>query len=95
MSGFRLIVVVVTMCLLLVGAAVSQVTTATFYGIVTDPTGAVIPGATVTLTNAGTGAAQSHTTDTAGEFAFTFVRVGTYTVRIQADGFKAFEGQQM
>ena len=95
MSGFRLIVVVVTMSLLLVGAAVSQVTTATFYGIVTDPTGAVIPGATVTLTNVGTGAAQSHTTDAAGEFAFTFVRVGTYTVRIQSDGFKAFEGQRM
>ena len=95
MSGLRLIVAGVTVSFLLVGAAVSQVTTATFYGIVTDPTGAVIPDATVTLTNVGTAATQSQTADATGEFAFTFVRVGTYTVRIQADGFKAFEGQRM
>ena len=83
--------VLVVFVLLLSAAAQAQVTTATFYGIVTDPTGAVIPGATATLTNAGTQAQTTHTTDQAGEFAFTFVPVGTYTLRIEAGGFKASE----
>ena len=85
----------VVFVLLLSAAAQAQVTTATFYGIVTDPTGAVIPGATVTLTNAGTEAQTTHTTDQAGEFAFTFVSVGTYTLRIEADGFKALQGSEL
>ena len=83
--------ILVVSVLLLSAAAQAQVTTATFYGIVTDPTAAVVPGATVTLTNEGTQAQTTHTTDQAGEFAFTFVRVGTYTLRIEASGFKAFQ----
>jgi hypothetical protein len=45
--------------LTLAAMAWGQVTTATFYGTVTDPTGAVIPGATVTLLNEETGASLS------------------------------------
>ncbi|MBM3725310.1 MAG: TonB-dependent receptor [Acidobacteria bacterium] len=67
----------------------AQVTTATFYGIVTDPTGAVIAGAEATLTNEGTQGTLKQTTDGSGEFAFNFVPAGTYTLRIQANGFKA------
>lgn len=69
-------------------ALLSQVTTATFYGIVTDPSGAVIAGAEVALTNEGTQAVLRQTSDTAGEFVFNFVPPGTYTLRIQANGFK-------
>jgi len=68
-----------------------QVTTATFYGVLTDPTGAVIPAATVTMTHERTGASTTKTTDQAGEFAFEFLRVGTYTLNIQAQGFKTYE----
>ena len=64
--------------------AYSQVTTATFYGIVTDSSGAAIVGAPVTLTNQGTNATLTSTTDGAGEFAFNFVPVGIYDLRIQA-----------
>jgi type 1 fimbria pilin len=77
--------------LLVVLAAASaraQVTTATFYGIVTDPTGAVVAGAEVTLAHEGTQTARAQTTDSAGEFVFNFVPVGVYTLRIQASGFK-------
>ncbi len=67
----------------------AQVTTATFYGIVTDPTGAVVAGAEATLTNEGTQGTLRQTTDASGEFAFNFVPAGTYTLRVQASGFKA------
>src|SRR5262249_10441406 len=69
-------------------SAVAQVTTATFYGIVTDSTGAVAPGATVTLTNEGTSATLTRTSDQNGEFGFDFLPVGTYILRIEAKGFK-------
>ena len=71
----------------------AQVSTANVYGIVTDQSGAVIPGATVTLTNEGTAGSQDKTTDMNGEFMFDFLRVGSYTVRIVAEGFKAYESR--
>lgn len=69
----------------------AQVTTATFYGMLTDPTGAAIPAATVTLLHQGTGASTSKSSDSAGEFQFDFLRVGVYTLRIEAQGFKRSE----
>lgn len=70
--------------------ATAQVTTATLYGIVTDPTGAIVPGAAVTLTNTQTGIAQSKTADPSGEFTFDYVKVGKYSIRIEAAGFKQY-----
>ena len=70
----------------------SQANTATFYGSVTDSTGAVVPGANVSLTAQDTQATITKTTADTGDFAFTFVPVGTYTIRINAQGFKAFAG---
>jgi hypothetical protein len=82
-------------CLVFSAALVAQVTTATFYGIVTDPTGAAVPSANITLTNTGTQANYTRTTDATGEFGFTFVPVGSYTLRIEAAGFKVFEGRDI
>lgn len=85
-------------CLLLAAAilfvsasARAQVTTATLYGIVTDPTGGVVPGVSVTVIHQDTNAATTRTTDSSGEFTFDFLRVGAYTVRIEAPGFKKYE----
>lgn len=90
---------IVFLCLLLIavcGQPVSaQVTTATFYGIVTDPSGAVVAGARITLTHEGTRTVVSASTDTAGEFVFNFLPVGNYTLRIEASGFKSFESRSM
>lgn len=69
----------------------AQVTTATFYGIVNDSSGAVIPGAEVTLTNENTNAAISAVTDELGEFALKFIAVGRYTLKISLPGFKTLE----
>src|SRR5262249_6263767 len=66
----------------------SQANSATLHGTVNDPTGALVPGVTVTLTNQNTGAAMVQTTAERGEFTFTFVPAGVYTVRIEAPGFK-------
>jgi hypothetical protein len=65
-----------------------QVTTATFYGIVVDSTGASIAGAVANLVNEGTQASLQQATSSTGEFVFNFVPVGVYTLRIQANGFK-------
>src|SRR5262245_10105766 len=77
--------------LVAVGAAFSQETTATFYGVVPDSTGALGPSAKVTFTHTETGAVTTKETDAAGEFQFDFLRVGVYTLSIQAQGFKRFE----
>ena len=69
----------------------AQVTTATVYGTVTDPTGASVPGATVTLTHQQTGAPVAKVTGETGDFQFDFLRVGTYTIQIEARGFKRFQ----
>ncbi len=80
-------------CTLLVSSAAAQVTTATLYGLVTDPTAAVVPGAAVTLTNSQTTEAFHKTSGSTGEFEFDFLPVGTYTLRIEAQGFKAYESR--
>ncbi|MDP3000124.1 MAG: TonB-dependent receptor, partial [Bryobacterales bacterium] len=70
-----------------------QVTTASYYCIVTDNSGAVIPGATVTITHDRTGAVASRATDQQGEVGFTFLIVGAYRLRIEAQGFKSNQAE--
>ncbi len=57
----------------------------------TDPTGAVVPGGTVTITAAGTGASRSHATESNGSYTFTLLSPGDYRVSISAAGFKPVE----
>ncbi len=66
----------------------AQVTTATIYGSVADPTGAIVPSAKVSATNELTGARQEATTNELGEFTFTFLPVGRYTLNIESQGFR-------
>ena len=57
-------------------------------GTVTDTTGAVISGATVTLTNPATQVTKTTTSDASGFYSFTELAGGTYTVTVTANGFK-------
>ncbi len=57
-------------------------------GTVTDPSGAAIPNATVTLTNINTNASSKTTTNTDGSYRFAFVQPGTYKVTVSANGFQ-------
>jgi hypothetical protein len=57
-------------------------------GVVTDPSGAAIPGATVEATNDATGVVHDTVSSSAGEFAFQELPLGTYTVTSSATGFQ-------
>lgn len=67
-------------------ANAQTLTTGDLTGTVADPTGAVVPGATVTLSNLDTGATQNATTNATGVYRFTFLPPGRYTVRATSAG---------
>ena len=71
------------------GAAWGQ-TNGSIRGIVNDPSGAVVPGATVTATLAGTATQRSAVSDKDGAFDIPELPVGTYEVNADAQGFKKF-----
>ncbi|MGH9566996.1 MAG: carboxypeptidase-like regulatory domain-containing protein, partial [Candidatus Angelobacter sp.] len=60
-------------------------------GVVSDNSGAVIPGANVTLTDEGTNIAANRVTNSSGIYLFTEVRPGTYTIHVDAHGLAAQE----
>jgi len=69
------------------GTAWSQTVQGVITGTITDPTGAVVPGATVTITNVGTNISQSTTTGSDGSYRFALVPPGTYTLEVKAANF--------
>jgi hypothetical protein len=60
-------------------------------GTVTDPTGAAIPGATVTITNTATGVTKSVKSGAAGDFSVGLLQPGQYTVEVAASGFRTVQ----
>lgn len=69
-------------------AGYAQTTTGSIFGTVTDPSGAVIPGVTVTATNVQNGLAQTATSNATGNYIFPVVDPGVYTVRAVMSGFQ-------
>lgn len=65
-----------------------QAITQTIQGLVTDATGAVIPGAAVTLTNRDTGVTSTIQTNETGNYSYPQVPVGNYDLSCQLEGFK-------
>ncbi|HEV2103292.1 MAG TPA: carboxypeptidase-like regulatory domain-containing protein [Candidatus Acidoferrum sp.] len=59
----------------------------TIMGVVTDNTNAVVPGATVTITEAGTGASRTTTTNEVGRYIFASVQPGSYDLKVSQQGF--------
>jgi len=80
--------------LLMAGAAFAQ-DTGSVRGAVTDTTGAVVPGTTVTLTNEATKFARNVVTDAKGSYYFGAVSPGVYTLRAEIPGFKYSERKAM
>ena len=73
----------------------AQITTGSLSGTVTDPAGAVVIAAAVQVTNQATGVSASLVTNEAGVFKAAFLIPGTYTVRVQANGFRTFEAKDV
>src|SRR3989442_14250080 len=69
------------------GVAHAQVTGATLSGIVTDATGAVIPGVTISVKNRGTGAVRTVMADEAGLYSAPNLQAGSYDVTATQPGF--------
>ncbi len=84
-------------CLMLLAAGVAgaplvaQSTTSDVTGVVTDSSGAVVPGATVELTNTQTQEKRVFTSGGGGEFTFTLLKPGKYSLSVTAAGFKLFK----
>ena len=57
-------------------------------GSIKDPQGAVVAGATVTLTNPETGFTRNTTSNDSGQFAFETIQPGVYKIEVEAKGFK-------
>ena len=77
------------LCLIIAGSMLTpaQTSRGTVSGVVKDQTGAVIPGATVTLTNTDTTVERNVTTNDEGFYRFDAVDLGNYSVRIAATNF--------
>ena len=73
----------------------AQVNTGRILGTVTDQSGGVVAGAMVAVTNSQTGVARNLITDGSGEYVAPNLNPGTYTVRVTASGFQAFERQNI
>jgi hypothetical protein len=70
-------------------SAFAQLTVGHVTGVVRDSTGAIVPGATITLTNEGTGIAAKVTSTSSGNYTFEQVNPGSYALRVDAPGFQS------
>lgn len=75
---------------LITAAAQAQETRGTLLGRVTDPAGAVIPGAEVRATNTATGLTVAVRTNDAGNYVIPYLLPGTYTLQAEVTGFKKY-----
>src|SRR6188508_2677439 len=73
--------------------ASSQSSTSTVLGTVVDAQGATVPGASVALINEGTGDQRTANTDNSGNFLFPSVLPGTYTAKVESQGFQTYRKQ--
>lgn len=78
------------MALLSGGVTLAQETRSTILGTVKDPSGAVVSGATVDVTNTETNATTKLSTNTSGYFEARYLLPGIYQITVTAQGFKKY-----
>src|SRR5450432_1962547 len=88
LAAFALATVIASVAPLL---AQSQAINGSIEGVVRDSTGAVLPGATVTVSNIDTGQQRVVTSNSAGEYRAVLLSLGTYRARAELQGFKTLE----
>lgn len=88
-------------CLLVVAvclgsaALFAQVTSGTIFGNVKDPTGAVVPNASITVRSADIGVTRNVTSSASGDFVAPNLPPATYSIVVEAQGFKKLEAQNI
>src|SRR5450631_3712902 len=88
-NGSRLAILLAAFFVMFAAQALAQ--EATIVGTVTDPSGAAVPNAAITVTNIETGQTRSLTTSGDGQYVAPDLHIGHYAVRAQGAGFKVVE----
>jgi hypothetical protein len=77
-------------CFGLAPSALAQYTTARLSGVITDSSGAVVVGATITIRDVGTGYTQTTSSTPAGQYAFPSLPVGNYQITVSMAGYTSY-----
>lgn len=80
-----------SLSLLIFSGSIAFAQNSSLSGIVADPSGAVVPGAVITLTDVSKGSSQQTKTNRAGFYSLPFVPPGNYSMTVEATGFKRLE----
>src|SRR5581483_11730507 len=88
-KNIRYFVGICVACLLTLCSALAQTVTGSITGLITDPSGAVVSGATVTAENTATAVKTTAKTNAAGVYTIRFLPIGTYKLTIEAKGFSS------
>src|SRR6202522_2735140 len=86
--GWRRSVTLLALLVFFTSAGFAQLTTAEILGTVTDATGAVVPNASISLTNLGTNEKRTTVSNSSGDYTFTLLPVGHYSIQVKVKGFQ-------
>jgi hypothetical protein len=86
--GWRRPVTLLALLVLFTSAAFAQLTTADILGTVTDATGAAVPNANIVLNNLGTNVKRTAQSNGSGDYDFTLLPVGHYSITVKVSGFQ-------
>lgn len=89
MDKFRRAVYLLSIAFILSAAVFAQSNSGSITGVITDPNGAVVPNASVSVTNQGTNERRTVQTDSDGRYEVLALPTGIYTVEASANGFQA------
>ena len=89
LSSFRLIQLIISL-IAVACIAVAQIGRGTLTGTITDPTGAGVPNAAITLTNLDTGVKTTGQSGSAGNYYFSNLVPGAYTIDVSSSGFRDY-----
>ena len=87
----RIRLAIVAIAVMMTVSARAQLSTATLFGAVTDNSGAVIPNATITLTQVDTNFTRTVKSNEQGQYRAEFLPIGSYTAKVEASGFQVIE----
>ena len=82
--------VIVVAALMMITASAYAQTQATIFGTITDPSGAAVAGATITVTNVATQQKRQSTSSSNGDYVVPQLEPGTYSLTAEAQGFKRY-----